>query len=139
MYPIPKLHEFESGKLVKKLLVKFLCNRLSDPRIRNKINIDLSKPPNNLYFTFLPSVSLCSAKGRVKSCIDSAGNSAINLFLQVCVAGHSATLVRARSMLRTVNSVPDLTISMSRTVTLTRSCTNSAGNSAINLFLQVFV
>ncbi|CAG8555311.1 17215_t:CDS:2, partial [Acaulospora morrowiae] len=33
----------------------------------------------------------------------------------IYVAGHSATLVRARSMLRTGHSVPDLTVSMART------------------------
>ncbi|CAI2192557.1 19170_t:CDS:2, partial [Funneliformis geosporum] len=46
------------------------------------------------------------------------------------VAGHSATLVRARSMLRTGHSVPDLTTSMARTVTQTKSFTDSAGHSA---------
>ncbi|CAG8514404.1 10040_t:CDS:2 [Ambispora leptoticha] len=33
-------------------------------------------------------------------------------FTSICVAGHSATLVRARSMLRTGHSVPDLTTSI---------------------------
>ncbi|CAG8721229.1 11480_t:CDS:1, partial [Funneliformis caledonium] len=77
-------------------------------------------------------------KKKSKSCIDSAGNSTINLITSICVAGHSATLVRARSMLRTGHSVPDLTTSMARTVTQTKSFTDSAGNSAINLIYKYY-
>ncbi|CAG8544169.1 10634_t:CDS:2, partial [Funneliformis mosseae] len=56
-----------------------------------------------------------SPKKKSKSCTDSAGNSTINLITSICVAGHFATLVRARSILRTGHSVPDLTTFMTQT------------------------